>query len=339
MPTVTKGHCVIPDNTGMKAGLPPTAMPQVHQGEAAIRHGVIAYAAPESEALQKATDALYLPNLEKLLSRLSHVKISSPATAESSAFLMPHEDAPKLIGMAPCLGPEAIMTPCHWQVGMNEVILLKPEEMALSDSESRQVLAAMQPYLEEDGLHVVYESPLVWRVTGNLLEGLPLASMERVSGQSIQTWMPNLQQAKTLQRLQSEMQMLLYQHPVNDERSLTGRWTVNSFWMHRRTDQLYPHNVLHNGHISIALDLREAAQMSNSQLWQKAWEQIDNSLALSLCQALDLNQAVSLTLCSETSLRHYLPQQASWFQKLQRVLKPVSVSQELRALSNGADLP
>ena len=331
MPTVTKGHCVIPDNTGMKAGLPPTAMPQVHEGQAAIRHGVIAYAAPESEALQKATDALYLPNLEKLLSRLSHVKISSPATAESSAFLMPHEDAPKLIGMAPCLGPEAIMTPCHWQVGMNEVILLKPEELALSDAESRQVLSAMQPYFEEDGLRVVYESPLVWRVTGNLIDGLPLASIERVSGKSIQTWMPNLQQAKTLQRLQSEMQMLLYQHPVNDERSLKGRWTVNSFWMHRALDQLYPQS----SDVSVALDLREAALSTDPTLWQKSWQQIDNSMALSLCQALEFNQSVSLTLCSENSLRHYSLQPDSWRQKLQRVFKPVSLSRELRTLSNG----
>jgi uncharacterized protein YigA (DUF484 family) len=319
----------------MKAGLPPNATPQANQGQAAIRHGVIAYAASESEALQEAMDTLYLPNLQKLLSRLSYVKNSSQAADPSNAFLMPHEDAPKLIGMAPCLGQEAIMTPCHWQVGMNEVILLKPEELALSDAESRQVLSAMQPYFEEDGLQVVYESPLVWRVTGNLIDGLPLASIERVSGKSIQTWMPNLQQAKTLQRLQSEMQMLLYQHPVNDERSLKGRWTVNSFWMHRDLDQLYPQS----GNVSVALDLREAALLSNPALWQKSWQQIDNTLALSLCQALELNQSVSLTLCSENSLRHYSVQPDSWRQKLQRVFKPVSLSRELRTLSNGVASP
>ena len=335
MPTVTKGHCVIPDNTDMKAGLPPNTTPQAPQDQADLRHGVVAYAAPESEALQKAMDTLYLPNLGKLLSRLSYVKNLSQAAEESSAFLMPHEHAPKLIGMAPFLGPEAIMTPCHWQVGMNEVILLKPEELALSDAESRQVLSAMQPYFEEDGLQVVYESPLVWRVTGHLIDGLPLASIERVSGQSIQTWMPNLQQAKTLQRLQSEMQMLLYQHPVNDERSLKGRWTVNSFWMHRDLDQLYPQS----GNVSVALDLREAAQRSDPALWQKSWQQIDNTLALSLCQALELSQSVSLTLCSENSWRHYSLQPDSWRQKLQRVFKPVSLSRELLALSNGVARP
>jgi hypothetical protein len=335
MPTVKKGHCVIPDNTGMKAGLPLNATLQAKEGQTATRHGVIAYAAPDSVTLQKAMEALYLPNLQKLLSRLSYDKKLSAAVEESSAFLMPHEYAPKLLDIQPCLGKEAIMTPCHWQVGMNEVILLKPEEMALSDSESRQVLSAMQPYFEEDGLHVVYESPLVWRVTGNLIEGLPLASMARVSGKSIQGWMPKLQQAKTLQRLQSEMQMLLYQHPVNDERSLKGRWTVNSFWMHRDLDQLYPES----GNVSVALDLREAAQLSDPKLWQKSWEQIDNTLALSLCQALDLNQSVSLTLCSENSLRHYLQKPATWQHQLKRIFKPVSVSQELRALSNGVANP
>jgi hypothetical protein len=153
------------------------------------------------------------------------------------------------------------MTPCHWQVGMNEVILLKPEEMALSDSESRQVLSAMQPYFEEDGLQVVYESPLVWRVTGHLIEGLPLASIEPgCLAKSIQGWMPKLQQAKTLQRLQSEMQMLLYQHPVNDERSLKGRWTVNSFWLHRGFRAALPSRA---DTLSMALELREAAQLSD----------------------------------------------------------------------------
>jgi len=138
-----------------------------------------------------------------------------------------------------------------------------------------------------------------------------------------------------LQRLQSEMQMLLYQHPVNDERSLKGQWTVNSFWLHRRLDQLYPQAT----HFAVALDLREAAQGSNPKLWQQAWAHIDNTLALSLCQALDLKQDVSLTLCSETSMRHYQARPSSWLDQLQRVFKPITVRKELRALSTGVASP
>jgi len=323
----------------MNAALPSTATPQVNEGRSPTRHWVIAYAASESEALpvamNNAPDTLYLPNLQKLLSRMACVSKLSTSPEGASAFLMPHESAPQILGAKPSLGKEAIMSPCHWQVGMNEVTLLKPQELALNEDESRKLLSAIQPYFEEDGLQVVYESPLVWRVTGDLLDGLPLASIDRVVGQNIKPWMPEHQRAKTLQRLQSEMQMLLYQHPVNDERSLKGRWTVNSFWLHRRIDQLYPDAT----DLDVALDLRENMQASNAKLWQQAWEHLDATLCQSLCQALDQNHDVSLTLCSETSWRHYRPQPASWLSKLHRLIQPVSVIKELRALTSGVSAP
>jgi hypothetical protein len=323
----------------MNAALPSTEIPQVIEGRTPTRHWVIAYAAPESEALRaamnNALDTLYLPNLQKLLRRMACVSKLSTTPEGVSAFLMPHESAPQLMGARPLLGKEAIMTPCHWQVGMNEVILLNPKELALNEDESRQLLSAIQPYFEEDGLQVVYESPLVWRVTGDLLDGLPLASIDRVVGQNIKPWMPEHQRAKTLQRLQSEMQMLLYQHPVNDERSLKGRWTVNSFWLHRRLEQLYPDSA----DFGVALDLRETVGPFNAKLWQQAWQHLDATLCTSLYQALDQNHEISLSLCSETTWRHYRPQAASWLNKLQRLIQPVSVSQELRALTCGVSAP
>jgi hypothetical protein len=323
----------------MNAALPSTKIPQVIEGRTPTRHWVIAYAAPESEALRaamnNALDTLYLPNLQKLLRRMACVSKLSTTPEGVSAFLMPHESAPQLMGARPLLGKEAIMTPCHWQVGMNEVILLNPKELALNEDESRQLLSAIQPYFEEDGLQVVYESPLVWRVTGDLLDGLPLASIDRVVGQNIKPWMPEHQRAKTLQRLQSEMQMLLYQHPVNDERSLKGRWTVNSFWLHRRLEQLYPDSA----DFGVALDLRETVEPFNAKLWQQAWQHLDTTLCTSLYQALDQNHEISLSLCSETTWRHYRPQAASWLNKLERLIQPVSVSQELRALTTGVSAP
>jgi hypothetical protein len=323
----------------MNAALPSTEIPQVIEGRTPTRHWVIAYAAPDSEALRaamnNALDTLYLPNLQKLLRRMACVSKLSTTPEGVSAFLMPHESAPQLMGARPLLGKEAIMTPCHWQVGMNEVILLNPKELALNEDESRQLLSAIQPYFEEDGLQVVYESPLVWRVTGDLLDGLPLASIDRVVGQNIKPWMPEHQRAKTLQRLQSEMQMLLYQHPVNDERSLKGRWTVNSFWLHRRLEQLYPDSA----DFGVALDLRETVEPFNAKLWQQAWQHLDTTLCTSLYQALDQNHEISLSLCSETTWRHYRPQAASWLNKLQRLIQPVSVSQELRALTCGVSAP
>ena len=93
---------------------------------------------------------------------------------------------------------------------------------------------------------------LVWRAKGALFKDLPFAPLERVVGQHVNAWMPSASKARSLQRLQSEMQMLLYQHPVNDQRSLQGKWTVNSFWVHRQVDQLYAPTLP----VQIHLDLK-----------------------------------------------------------------------------------
>ena len=44
-------------------------------------------------------------------------------------------------------------------------------------------------------------------------------------------YVQELAQARSLRRLQNEMQMLLYRHPVNDARAAQRRLTVNSFWI------------------------------------------------------------------------------------------------------------
>ena len=38
----------------------------------------------------------------------------------------------------------------------------------------------------------------------------------------VRAWMPDAKQARTLHRLHSEMQMLLYTHAFNEERSAQG---------------------------------------------------------------------------------------------------------------------
>jgi hypothetical protein len=136
--------------------------------------------------------------------------------------------------------PQAWMTPCHWQIGMDQVVMADPEHLRLSDDESQQLLRAMQPFLLEDGLQVSWHSALLWHVQGDLLADLPTASLDRVIGQNVQHWMPEHPAARPLQRLQSEMQMLLYNHPVNDARDARRQHTTAQDHCLRRHQPLTP---------------------------------------------------------------------------------------------------
>ena len=303
-----------------------------HSAQAGPQHWVIAYASSHVAPLQQALDTLYLPHLEKVLSGMSCIAESDLAR-ESTSPLLPHENVPSFWHQNPVWGDEALITPCHWQVGMNEVLLLNPAEMQLSAEESQQLLAAVKPYFEEDGLHLSYESPLVWRAKGQLLKDMPFASLAKVSGQHIKDWLPQGPNARTLQRLQSEMQMLLYQHPVNDLRSQHGRWAVNSFWVHRTLEQLYPDNST----TAFQLDLHQAAIHGNATEWQQQWQALDKRMgAIHLASP---NSLASVTLCSETHWRHYRPQSKSWLQTLKRMVSPLKVQAELRALTAGVSAP
>src|SRR5437763_1159979 len=54
---------------------------------------------------------------------------------------------------------------------------------------------------------------------------------DRVIGRVVDPWLPRSDRAKTVRRLQQEMQMLLYTHDVNEERTRRGLPAVNSFWV------------------------------------------------------------------------------------------------------------
>jgi hypothetical protein len=312
----------------MNAAIPSSPKP----ADTGPQHWVIAYASSHSAPLQQALSTLYLPHLEKALAGMACAS-ASDFESEIKSPLLPHENAPALWHQAPVWGDEALITPCHWQVGMNEVLLLNPAELRLSADESQQMLATVQPYFEEDGLHLAYESPLVWRAKGLLLQDMPFASLEKVAGQQVKEWLPQGPHARTLQRLQSEMQMLLYQHPVNDLRSQQGRWTVNAFWVHRTLAQLYPSTP----QAQIRLDLRDAASSANAEGWRQQWQTLDAQIG----EALQSSTAcmASITLCSETHWRHYRPHNPSWLHTLKRMLSPLKVHTELRALTAGVSIP
>jgi hypothetical protein len=303
-----------------------------------VNHSIIAYACTPHESLTQGLLTLQLPHLTRLLAKMTCVSEGvTPMDLEGgkhleAAYLMPHESALSLWGLRPQSGPEAIITPCHWQVGMNEVVMLNPSEIQLSAEESQSLLAAIQPYFAEDGLEVTYDSPMVWRAKGAFFENLQFAALERVVGQHINAWLPSNAKAKPLQRLQSEMQMLLYQHPVNDQRSLQGRWTVNSFWVHRQIDQLFdtPHPA------QIHLDLKEATAQANVEQWRQHWQHLDDTVCKALLEALTEQQEVSLTLCSTHAWRHYRPQKTSLLNSLKSLFTSTSVHKEFSALLKDA---
>ena len=315
-------------------------------------HLIIPYAASHAFTGPEVWVDFQLPQLQTLLGRLQHPQPLQDS-ATDMALHMPHErlraqtlgwahDAMALPWAAwhqsqnkphapvnPA--PQAWMTPCHWQIGMDQVVMANPEHLHLSDEESQQLLEAMQAFLLEDGLHVTWQSALQWHVQGDMLTDLPTVSLDRVIGQNVKHWMPDHPATRPFQRLQSEMQMLLYNHPVNDARQARRQHTVNAFWLHG-AGVLPVHVTQPVPAVNMPDTLRASALRGDVQAWQQAWQHLDATAVADALKHLEATGQVTLSLCSEHTAHTYTAAPAAWHQRIKRLFNKPSPAAALQAL-------
>ncbi len=315
------------------------------------RHLIIAFASNLSEAGSAALQSLQLPHLEKLLRRLSPLPLQvgdefslSPPheRALAQALGLPVNDglipwaalqASQRAELAPMGGAWAFITLCHWQVNIHHVAMSHLPLPDLGAPESDALLAAMQPYFEEDGIRLHPDQPGRWLAQGEVFADIASASTDRVVGRNLEAWMPRSKQAAPLRRLQNEMQMLLYTHAVNDARSARGVVPVNSFWL-SGTGALPPRQAMPSAsqHPTVIDTLRDAAVTDNWPAWTQAWQELDAHQIKSMLLAEARGESVQLTLCSERSSQSWQTRPLPIWHKFRRVFGTQRLSDVLGKL-------
>ncbi|WP_394790142.1 phosphoglycerate mutase [Rhodoferax sp.] len=309
---------------------------------------LIPLAASHSDGGRKALAGLRLPNLERLLARLTPTTLDRGAEDSLSP---PHERAlARYYGLnapdgqipwaalqaGPAAGEDAwaFITPCHWQVMTDHIVMAPPDTLNLNEEDSRAILAAMRPFFEEDGIQLEYASPTRWLARSEVFRGLATASLDRVvsgvGNQNVDEWMPPTAQGGPLRRLQSEMQMLLYTHPVSDARAERGLVPINSFWV--SGSGALASVAAPTPAPAMPLALLQAAQFEDWARWTAAWQQIDAEDCAGLLVALDQGAKVQLTLCGERNAQSFEAVPRSFLQKLTSFLSPQRLSTVLEML-------
>jgi len=175
-----------------------------------------------------------------------------------------------------------------------------------------------------------FVAPTRWRARGAVFRDLACASLDRVTGRRVDDWLPRAAAARPLRRLQQEMQMLLYTHPVNAEREAAGLSPVNSFWvsgagaLDARPTTTSP--------VQVGERLRPAALAGLSDEWAAQWRALDTQVLPGLLAALDAQHPVALTLCGERHARTWATPSPRGWQRAIRLLRPPSVAQALEEL-------
>ncbi|HET7794190.1 MAG TPA: hypothetical protein VFL64_12475 [Rhizobacter sp.] len=309
-------------------------------------HLLIPFASALSERGAHTLRKLKLPNLTQLLARLSPTERLG---SDEYSLSPPHE-----LALANALGwqgedgafPWAArnaardgidtgthawgqLTPVHWHVGADHVSLPDPANLHLSAQESHTLFEAVKPLFESEGWVMAWGAPMRWYAAHDSLAGLPSASLDRVIGRNIDLWLPPTPQARLIRRLQNEVQMLLYQHPLNDHRVGQGALPVNSFWLSgcgRAQPVKAPEGMV------CASGLRTSAVGSNWAGWAEAWQAIDTHEVKQALERARAGEAVTLTLCGERFAQRFEPQAQGLWSRMGRRFSPPPVAPVLEAL-------
>ncbi len=303
-------------------------------------HLLIPHAASTAPGCQQALQGLALPHLDRLLARLGSYPGHSDSGEETS-FSAPHERAlaralglPAQDGRIPWAAWHrhqqgqptdgeawAFVTPCQWQVSTDHVTLRDPAQLALDEAASRALLAIVSPWFAEDGIALHYDQPTRWLASGPPFAQLATASLERVLQRDVRAWMPDVKEARTLHRLHSEMQMLLYTHAFNDERSERGLPVINSFWVHGTGPLPSPAPSATHAP-TVPSTLRDAAVNEDWRTWAAAWTALDAGPVADLLRKAEDGAPVQLTLCGERNALAFHTAPRTLAQRFQSIFRP-----------------
>ena len=252
------------------------------------------------------TDSLSPPH-ERVLSRAFGLATSTDGLIPWAAY-----EANALPGLA-C----AFVTPCHWAMGREHATFTDPATLELTAAESRTLLAAMQPYFATEGIALHYLQPTRWLAEGEVFGNLPTASLDRVLNRNVDRWLPH---SKAIKLLQNEMQMLLYTHPINDERAAKGQRLVNSFWV--SGSGALTRSAIGNLQVKTATNLMQAAFANDWASYTQAWTQLDTTDIAQLLTQQKNGDVVRLSLCGDSHAMTFESAQHGFLARVKNTLNP-----------------
>jgi len=294
-------------------------------------HLIVPFASCSGDDWLQAMSSTDLTNLGKLLRGMNLVKTD---TGQAESLSAPHErvlaEASELTagadGLIPWAALEAnakpnegwaFVTPCHWAMGREHATLTDPATLSLNELDAQTLLGAMQPYFATEGITLHYMQPTRWLARGDVFAVLPTASLDRVLGRNVDRWLPASKQIKLLQ---NEMQMLLYTHPVNDDRAAKGQRSLNSFWVSGSGALIQA--ATDHPHVNVSRALAQSAFTNDWAAYAQAWAQLDANDIAQFSGLQNGGKTVRISLCGESNAMTFETAQHGVLTKIKNALSP-----------------
>lgn len=226
--------------------------------------------------------------------------------------------------------------PVFFESGMNDVVLTA-EDLALTLEEVEALITTLNEFLRQDGLQLSFDKsdPQYWYIQGKKTQAVQSTPLLEAKQRPVFECLLQGENKAYWHRLLGELQMLLYNHLVNQQREAKGQPPINALWFWGEMPQALsqyaeqPAQVLINGdviaqalatsgdlsiqqaksyvevdwqqgqHYLIVLDqLQTAKWQDNPNAWQQVLTQIEQDWLIPATHQLDQGN-VTLTIASD----------------------------------------
>jgi hypothetical protein len=211
---------------------------------------VLPFALPVPEFAPDLVRALQAPALAALLSRSAESRFVPLAP---KARALPHEQwiahalglerslehgvepavaasAMRGFGLDPQDGTWFVVNPTYIQIASTHLMMSDPRQLDLRADEGRALFDSARAEFAAGGYELAYGNAETWFMRADAWNELHTASPDAATGMNLTDWMPTGSAARAFRKLQNEVQVSWYTHPVNAAREARGQVPINSFW-------------------------------------------------------------------------------------------------------------
>lgn len=243
--------------------------------------------------------ALETPALSQLLSRAQLTpQIISLSRLEAYPFNVANLNLARLSAQQDGLdiqtGDWLIADPVHLHINRDRAVLADIGVMHVTQEEAERLVADLNRHFDQEGLRFYAPTPARWYLQISQAVKARFTPLADVVGENVDAHRPQGEDALTWDRLQNEIQMFLFTHPLNQSREEQGEPTVNSLWLWGNGAPVtpsQPREILYSdaditqllarasGATPEAAPHSLAAVLENTSAASCAWVQLDRLLA------------------------------------------------------------
>jgi hypothetical protein len=124
-----------------------------------------------------------------------------------------------------------VLQPVHLHIARNHLVLTDYRQLNLSESDALLLFEKAQTLCQEAGVECVFGSAHIWFLRADNWTDLITSSPDAACGHNIEIWSAKGAQELAWRKLQNEIQMAWFAHPINQQREARGEPMINGLWL------------------------------------------------------------------------------------------------------------